>query len=130
MISLKEQMKKVNQTYDNWSGSIKGQNQLILKGRVQPTIISPSYEIEVKYQLFRNPEVRVISPKLKMRADKRELPHVNSDGTLCLDFKRINPNIDLIAETFIVWITWWLYYYEIWYETGKWVARGTHPDRW
>lgn len=123
-------MKSVNQTYRNWSGSIKGKNELILKGRVQPTVISPFYEVEIRYCLKKEPEVRVLSPYLKIRADKRELPHLNSDGTLCLDFKKINKNQDFIAETFIVWITWWLYYYEIWYQTGKWVARGTHPDRW
>lgn len=45
---------------------------------------------------------------------------------LCLYMPGTNEWNDemLIADTFIPWATEWLYYYEIWRMTGKWLGGG------
>lgn len=131
MISIYRQLQEINQNYSNWSGLILYRKILKLKGIVQPTVISPEYVVEVVYEQTKPPRVYVISPKLEIHPEKEKLPHVWDDtGSLCLYVDEYDQNSDLLTESIIVWITWWLYYYEIWLQTGKWVAKGTHPDKW
>jgi hypothetical protein len=35
---------------------------------------------------------------------------------------------DFISDTIIPWISLWLYYYEKWHVTGKWLGGGEHPN--
>lgn len=129
-IPIYKQLEKINQTYDNWSGSIMYKQILVLNGKVRPTAISPEYDIHIVYKPNEMPKVHVLSPKLQIRPEKTSLPHIYSEDNLCLYYKDYDKRQDLLAETIIVWITWWLYYYEIWYQTGKWVAKGTDNHLW
>lgn len=129
-ISIYKQLKQIDQTYENWSGKINFRKLLVVYGKVQPTAVSPEYDVRITYWQNKPPIIEVLSPKLKIRDGKKSLPHVYHSDQLCLYYKDFNIRTDLLADSIIVWITWWLYYYEIWYETGKWVARGTHPSRW
>lgn len=131
MISIYQQMERINQTYENWSGLILYRKILKLRGKIRPTAISPSYDIEILHEAGKPPKVYVMSPKLLIPEGKDKLPHIWQDTqSLCLYEKEFDLENDLLAESIIVWVTWWLYYYEIWLETGKWVAKGTHPDKW
>lgn len=133
VVSLQDQMNAIRSNYPNWKCWVQGDNHLVLVGEVQPTIVSPTYKARIVYQQGKNPEVRIIEPELRLFPGKKSLPHVfnNSGDPLCLFFfYEFNNRKDLLSETVIVWVTWWLYYYEIWLQTGEWVARGTHPDRW
>jgi hypothetical protein len=60
----------------------------------------------------------------------RKLPHVfgNGQGDLCIHVKSDwNPGM-LIADTIMPWLSQWLYFYEVWRQTGAWIGKGTHPD--
>lgn len=130
---LQEQMKSVRANCPNWKCWIHNKDSLILEGDIQPTIVSPHYKARISYQPGLNPEVNIIEPELKLYPGKNSLPHVysKSGDPLCLFFfYEFDNRKDHLAETIIVWITWWLYYYEIWSQTGEWVATGTHPGRW
>ncbi|WP_346855398.1 hypothetical protein [uncultured Draconibacterium sp.] len=131
-MNLQEQLKAVKSTWDNWNGRIPNGKELILEGNVQPTIVSPIYKIKITYKEGGYPFVKVVSPELKLYPGKESLPHVNShpDNPLCLFLYEFNSRNDALAETIIKWITWWLFFYEIWAETGEWTGGGTHPTRW
>lgn len=131
-MTLQEQLISIRKNWDNWTGWIDKKHTLILEGSVQPTIVSPCYKIKISFKVGQNPFVQVISPELKLYPGKTSLPHVNShpDNPLCLFLFEFDNRKDALAETVVVWITWWLYFYEIWYQTGKWIARGTHPNFW
>ena len=127
-IPLQKQLGKVISTYPLWSGRLI-RNALVLDGKVQPTALSPEYSIRIQYTLKRRPIVKVLSPKLKLHPDKDELPHIFSqNNSLCLHFNDFDYYNDYLSNTIIVWITWWLYFYEIWLATGEWQGGGRHPD--
>lgn len=131
MISLYQQLERINQTYSNWTGLILYRRVLKLTGTIRPTVISPEYTIQIIYTPNKDPKILVVSPVLEIHPAKERLPHVwPNTGSLCLYENEFDIKNDLLAESIIVWVTWWLYYYEIWLETGKWVAKGTHPDIW
>lgn len=131
-MTLKEQLAAVYKSWDNWQGKIKGKRILILNGNVQPTILSPVYQVRITFETGKNPFVRVLSPELKLYPGKTSLPHVHThpDNPLCLFLFEFNNKQDALAETIVIWITWWLFFYEIWAETGDWTAPGTHPWKW
>lgn len=89
------------------------------KGRIQPRETSPAYEVAIKYQIGMVPRVRVCWPPLHPRA-----PHVYGDGTLCLYWPEEWrwDRSTLIAETILPWTALWLYYYELWLDTGEWLG--------
>jgi hypothetical protein len=132
-LSLNDQIKSIRDNCPNWKYRLKGIDCLILDGEIQPSIVSPVYKARITFQPGIDPEIKILDPELKLYPGKKSLPHVfgKDSGSLCLFFKyEFDNKKDLLSETIIVWITWWLYYYEIWLQTGCWVARGTHPESW
>jgi hypothetical protein len=130
---LQGQIKSIQENWPNWKCWIQNKDSLILEGDIQPTIVSPHYIARIYYKPGINPEINIIEPKLILYPGKNSLPHVYSKNgaPLCLFFfYEFDNRKDHLGETIIIWITWWLYFYEIWSQTGQWVARGTHPDRW
>ncbi|KQT51188.1 hypothetical protein ASG43_21525 [Aureimonas sp. Leaf454] len=112
------------------------------RGALKPIFVQ--YEIGIFYRVpgileapshRHQPIVRVLSPRLKPRADDPEgnLPHVYPDGTasppLCLfDLEAREWNAwKLLAETTVPWAIDWLACYEGWRATGTWAGGGRHP---
>ena len=127
-IHLQKQLGKVVTTYPLWSGRLI-RNTLVLNGNVQPTALSPEYSIRIQYILKKRPIVKVLSPKLKLHPDRDKLPHIfTQNNSLCLYYNDFDYYNDYLSDTIIVWITWWLYFYEIWITTGKWLGGGRHPN--
>ena len=95
----------------------------VWRGTLQPRQLSQKYRVIVRYKLSFNPSVQVISPTLFSKA-----PHLWSDGTLCLFYPKENPwrQDMLIATTILPWTALWLYYYELWLDTGKWLGPSSH----
>lgn len=96
---------------------------------VTPTSLSDTYRLKMVYDEPFIPQVYVVSPKplvLAKGADK--LPHTydTKRQRLCL-FKphcgEWNSSM-LIADTIVHWAIEWLYYYENWVYTGKWLGGG------
>lgn len=93
------------------------------RGGLQPRPCSPIYRVEVRYRDDGVPSVRVLSPKLAPNA-----PHLYRGGTLCLYWpKEWRWHGDqLIADTILPWAASWLYYYELWLDTGEWLGPSSH----
>lgn len=93
------------------------------RGHLQPRAVSPIYQIEIQYKQKQIPKVKVISPELVPNA-----PHLYADKSLCLYWpKEWRWRQDrLIAEIIIPWAASWLYFYELWLDTGKWLGTSSH----
>jgi hypothetical protein len=103
-------------------------NRILWTGLLQPTPRSDSYEVEIEYEVPVRPEVRILSPRLRIQEGCLRPPHTFEDWSLCVHEARDwNANI-LIALTIVPWICAWLYFYEVWLDTGAWLGGGTHPD--
>lgn len=104
----------------------KKKDSLVFTGTLKPGEIS--YEIRAEYIPSQHPKVFVLSPKIHSRA-----PHVwPNDKSLCL----VNPSIHpwcpchLVAKLTIPWTALWLYFYEVWLETGIWYGpESLHDDK-
>jgi len=96
------------------------------RGSLQPRATSPAYWVEVKYRVGRVPKVRVLRPSLVAGA-----PHLYGDGTLCLYWPKewVWRCHELIAETVIPWAALWLFFYELWLDTGEWLGPSSHQTQ-
>ena len=96
---------------------------------VTPTALSDTYTLQLVYNEPFLPKVYVISPKPLTLADGAEkLPHTydTKKQHLCL-FRPYSGEWNstmLIANTIIHWAIEWLFYYENWVYTGKWLGGG------
>lgn len=98
-------------------------------GELQPTARSLTYKFELKYGLDWTPRVRIISPVLLKNSLNEKIPHMYSQKLLCLyrlKYEEFTKSC-LLSETIIPWTSMWLYYYEMWHVTGKWLGGGEHP---
>lgn len=86
-------------------------------GSLQPKPSSPEYRVVIEYRGGRSPRVKVLDPPIDKGA-----PHRYKGGYLCLFvYEDGSWNEDsIIAKTIVPWAAEWLYYYEIWLETGEW----------
>lgn len=114
-----------------------GKRDRINRSVIWSGILKPqftTYQVEVRYIVGFNPQVRVLSPELCRLPGNEEgsLPHVygpSSDPTLCLFDPEAGEwdSTMLIAETIIPWTIEWLTFYEFWLMTGVWSGGGRHP---
>jgi hypothetical protein len=95
---------------------------------IQPTAISRSYTVRITYDRRRYPKVRILAPTLESRPGE-SLPHVWSDGSLCLHVEEDWTPDMLIVNTTVPWTSEWLIHYEIWKGTGTWYGGGEWPPR-
>lgn len=97
------------------------------EGFVRPTPMSEAYRIRIRYSDHSMPKIFVLAPDLDARRPER-VPHRYADGSLCLHRPEQWSPGDSIASTIVPWISLWLYYFEIWVITGKWLGGGDHPE--
>ena len=105
-----------------------GKAEVYLK--VRPTSASIEYEIKIVARTNRQTvDIFVVNPKIGLYENERRVPHMYSNGALCLYYPEYNEwnYTDSWAETLIPWTSLWLFYYEIWFETGEWLGGGIHP---
>lgn len=99
-------------------------------GFLRPTPFSGSYKIKIDYLLGKSPKIYLLEPKkLVMPEGQKRLKHVydQKNQQLCLfypDGFQWNRN-RLLADTILLWASEWLFFYEIWVETGEWKGGGT-----
>jgi len=126
--SISKQFGNLRTKYSNFRSVIK-RNSVIVKGQFRPTSRSENYSFILEYTLNKNPKVRIISPKLVRNSRGEKIPHMYGQKHLCLYRPKYNEfkNSDFLSETIIPWIVLWLYYYEQWHITGKWLGGGEHP---
>jgi hypothetical protein len=102
---------------------------LVWTGVLQPTPLSRSYQVEISYSysFSQPPSVRVLDP-LATREGK-SLPHIYSDGTLCLYEPGEWGDGMFLVDSIVPWTAEWLANYEIWLGTGDWHGGGEWPPR-
>ncbi len=78
----------------------------------------PVYKVSITYRGSNQPHVKVISPTLVPKP-----PHFyQNTGTLCL-YSSENFNWTkekLVAHNIVSWTAAWIYFYEVWLQTGTW----------
>lgn len=95
----------------------------VWRGTLQPRESSPRYRVVIEYRQGKVPKVRVTWPPLPPTT-----PHLYADRTLCLYWPsewRWGRD-QVIAETILPWAALWLYYYELWLDTGEWLGPSSH----
>lgn len=108
-------------------------NTLFWEGVVCPTPLSRKYNLHIEYKLTFFPIVWISMCELQNHA---MIPHKFS-----IDYRRKRIPLCLfypgycewtekmpISRTLVLWAIEWLYYYEIWLTTGKWLGGGIHPE--
>lgn len=102
---------------------------LVWSGSLQPTQESLSYPIRI----IHNPGLppKVVVPEYEF---DRECRHLYGDGSFCLYWPRQwwwTPG-ESLARTLIPWAAFWLYFYELWETTGRWLGpsspHGIRPE--
>jgi hypothetical protein len=93
---------------------------------LKPTGLSLTYRVKVSYDGARHPATSVLSPHLET-FQGHSLPHVYSDGTLCL-YDTGEWHVGLfITDTIVGWAVEWLAHYELWRASGQWHGDGDSP---
>ncbi len=100
-------------------------------GEFTPSALSNTYRLKISYTLGAAPKVFIVSPKpLPLAEGAKRLPHtyIFKDGKqqLCLYLPWSGEwrSSMVIANTIVHWAVEWMYYYEIWVSTGKWMGGG------
>lgn len=129
--TISEQVSRIRVKYNSYTVT---STHLYLKvlGSIKPTPRSLSYQFELKYYSADGiPSVRILSPVLIKNSKGEKIPHMYSNGTLCLyrpKYKEFNKN-DFLADKIIPWTALWLYHYEVWHMTNDWMGGGEHPPQ-
>ena len=107
-----------------------GTMEIILS--LKPTDVSIDYKVRlVAQQGYQSVGVFVEEPRIGLYENGKKVPHLYSNGSLCLyypEYQEWNYR-DSWAETLIPWTSLWLFYYEIWKETGNWLGGGIHGSK-
>lgn len=110
-----------------------GKIGLIFTTHIQPTALSLVYRVRISYDGVREPKTTVLDPVLEAPPGQ-PLPHVYSDGSLCLyDLGEWHHGL-FIADTVVGWAAEWLAHYELWQVSGQWHGDGpaltaSHPTQ-
>ena len=126
-VSLGQQVLVMKQYFPDFSFRFR-KSLVTWVGKIQPSPLTQSYTIKICYQLYKSPQVNVLEPELTERQGE-SIPHTYPGNRLCL-YHPNKPEWDsqqYIAETIVPWTSLWLFHYEIWQATGKWMGKGEHP---
>jgi len=98
---------------------------------VQPTPLSRTYHLRIRYRQRDAPDVVVVAPDLAELSGGRDIPHVYQQKPvkLCLYLPgsgEWSPDRRLV-DTIVPWAILWLFYFEDWLTTGEWNGGGNHP---
>ena len=108
----------------------RGKVELTLTLKPTPSSIDYTIKLFAK-QDSKVVNIFVIEPKIELFENGKKVPHLYSNGALCLFYPKYYElsYSDLWAKTLIPWTSLWLFYYEIWKETGEWLGGGIHGKK-
>ena len=93
------------------------------RGSLRPSALSPAYLVSLVYKPGDPPSMHVLDPALDP-GHREALPHVYDGDRLCLYTPgEWNPTMSL-ARTILPWTAEWLFHYEVWRTTDRWVGGG------
>ena len=128
-LTLADQMYRMRSKHPQFSSYIR-RSAVIWEGPWSAAELGDEYALRICYPHARRPIISILSPILKLAKKRKNLPHVYADGQLdiCVhEAKDWSPRL-YIADTIMPWISEWIYFYEIWRQTGAWLGKGTHPE--
>lgn len=104
--------------YPNFKAKRKSEFEIEFTGELNVKPELPTYKVSITYRGSSNPMVKVISPELVT-----DPPHFYKESkSLCLyhpeNFKWVKEK--LIASEIVAWTAAWIYFYEVWLQTGIW----------
>lgn len=132
-MTIPAQIASMQATWPQFKVRIQTEDTVVWRGTVEAEY--DTYSVEISLTQGDNfPWVRVLRPALRERPDFQDgpLPHVywrNDRPFLCLFDPAQNEWTDgmAISDRMVGWISDWLYFYETWSMTGKWLGGGRHP---
>lgn len=132
-LSIPDQIASMQAIWPNFKVRTHTEDSVVWRGTVDAEY--DTYSVEISHTQGDDfPWVRVLRPALRERPDFEDgpLPHVywrNNRPFLCLfDPAQKEWNAGMaISGTIVPWISDWLYFYETWSLTGKWLGGGRHP---
>lgn len=117
--SIPAQIGAMKKNYPQFKFKIE-REEIIFKGEIQVKPEFPVYTLSIRYRGNKAPIVKVIKPKLVEKP-----PHFYKETkSLCL----YHPHnfywnsSKLIANEIMDWAIAWVYFYEVWLDTGIWYA--------
>ena len=116
-VKLDLQIYNIKQRFPSFK-FLKNKTETYWIGKLKPSINSCTYTVKIIYNCKKSPKVFVLKPTIL-----KQSPHTYLDGSLCLYYpcdKDYNNKLSIIANTIIPWTSEWLYYYELWLESGVW----------
>lgn len=125
IITTSIQLTKILKDYKNIVSHRLEKNELYVVLKIKPTQLSKEYKVRLKYRIGKRPVIQVDDIK-----DDVKLPHTYFNNELCLYYPKNKDwtKYDYIANKIIPWISEWLYFYEVWLVTDKWLGGGIHPE--
>ena len=132
-IPLFTQAIKLKQAFPESSIRQLRRQVLVWEGQLQPSALSDTYQIRIRYRLGRRPLVTVYGDNLQ-RIDDPALPHhfhvdpKRKQIEMCLHLPGEFNDRMLLVKTILPWASEWLLHYEIWLATGEWYGGGVHPE--
>lgn len=131
-ITVAQQLMGLRRTCPDGHGGIIHTGTLQWDYETQPTPISRTYKIRIRYRLEESPKIFVIAPDLQELAEGRQIPHLydQSRQRLCLYLPRMGEwnTTKWLSDTVIPWVNLWLFYFEDWLQTNEWRGGGEHPE--
>ena len=107
---------------------VTARSELRCIGTLRPSPTSDAYTISLEYRVPERPCVQILRPQLKLAPGRTKLPHVFKGNELCLYLTgEWRPDLR-ISEYIIPWISFWLFFYEVWAITGEWFGGGHEPQ--
>lgn len=95
---------------------------LVWCGELTPSPLSETYLVSMVAESGDLlPDMFVLSPALEAD-DQGRLPHVWSDGALCLSRSGEWRRDFFFIDTIVPWTAEWLFHYEIWRGSGIWMG--------
>ncbi len=142
-ISIAIQAAHIKKMYPEVPITTSRDQQLVWSHTISPSPLGGHYKVKLVYVIDGSsnkggkqktssaPKVYVNVPKLELAQGASKLPHCYDQKSqhLCLyypDGTEWNKSM-LLSTTVIPWTYEWLYHYEIWLGTGKWMGGGVHP---
>lgn len=126
------QLLNLESKYNCLEYSLKS-GKLTWKQRVRPSKLSRTYDIIVQYD-GKIPRIYLYNQGI-MKSENEYIPHcyernyknkTNEYVMICLYYPKYNEwsgNM-LLSDTIIPWAIDWLYFYELWRITGRWLGGG------
>lgn len=126
-LTFAQQIGRMSCTYTGFRVKL-GRNRAVWIGDLQPTAASETYTVKVEYVLRSRPVVWVLRPLLRSLTTGEKIPHMFSNGSVCLHLHGEWTPQKFISHTIVPWLSLWLLHYEVWHATGEWHGGGHEPQ--